>query len=200
METLGITVSTGPVVAFRAKHFLLKQVKPGAVPLIHPLHFHLTHCRWPQENPKKPNGILKSEETEKMLFPSGYYCAVKRFSAKEEKRRITACVITPDDFPNMDYLGFENHLNVFHHHKKGIDKNLAFGLMVFLNSKMVDEFFRTFNGHTQVNAMDLKQILYPSTNSLTSLGIWAQSQDDLTLEKIDKKVEETLCKKMRMSI
>ena len=52
-------------------------------------------------------------------------------------------------------LGFENHLNVFHQHKHGLPDNLAHGLAAFLNTTAVDEHFRRFNGHTQVNATDL---------------------------------------------
>ena len=72
-------------------------------------------------------------------------------------------------------LGFENHLNVFHSRRKqGIPENLAHGLSVFLNSISVDEQFRRFSGHTQVNATDLRLLKYPSREALTSLGVWAK--------------------------
>lgn len=35
---------------------------------------------------------------------------------------------------------------------------------------MVDEYFRTFSGHTQVNATDLKNLKYPSLQTLQRLG------------------------------
>jgi adenine-specific DNA-methyltransferase len=114
---------------------------------------------------------------------------VRRFSSKEEKRRVMANVVNPADFPGMTLLGFENHLNVFHANKQGLHKTLAYGLMVFLNSTALDEYFRTFNGHTQVNATDLKQIKYPSREILMTLGEWALNQLKLTQEMIDEKLE-----------
>jgi adenine-specific DNA-methyltransferase len=53
---------------------------------------------------------------------------------------------------------------------------LAHGLAVFLNSTAVDQDFRRFNGHTQVNATDLRRIKYPNHDALVSLGQWAMDQ------------------------
>ena len=200
LKSLSLSVSTGPVVDFRTRQYLSPMPQNGTVPLIYPMHLHMTKCIWPQESSKKPNSIFSNDETKKMLFPSGYYCVVKRFSSKEEKRRIFASVVSPDDFRGSDFLGFENHLNIFHHEKKGLDKDIAFGLMVFLNSDLVDRYFRTFNGHTQVNATDLKQMYYPSINDLRELGIWAQKQMILSIDLIDQHVEKTLCHNNLMNI
>src|SRR5690606_21619466 len=103
----------------------------------------------------------RNAATEKWLYPTGYYCIVRRFSAKEERRRVVASVVCPDSFSGAPVLGFENHLNVFHEKKCGLPKELAFGLAVFLNTTAVDETLRRFSGHTQVNATDLRSIRYP---------------------------------------
>ena len=47
---------------------------------------------------------------------------------------------------------------------------------MFLNTTAVDDNFRRFNGHTQVNATDLRLMKYPDRNTLMALGKWAQSQ------------------------
>ena len=192
LQSLNLSVSTGPVVDFRVKPYLSQMPQEDTVPLVYPFHMEMTKCIWPQENSRKANSIRSNEDTMKMFFPSGYYCAVKRFSSKEERHRITACVISPNDFRSPEYFGFENHLNIFHNGKQGLDKDVAFGLMVFLNSAMVDRYFRTFNGHTQVNATDLKQMPYPSLEQIRALGIWAQKQKSLSIEAIDEFVERTL--------
>src|SRR5207249_1276079 len=44
------------------------------------------------------------------------------------------------------------------------------GLAVFLNSTLIDSYFRQFNGHTQVNATDLRSLKYPSRAQLEHLG------------------------------
>ncbi len=85
-------------------------------------------------------------------------------------------------------LGFENHLNVFHVNKRGLPEALARGLAVFLNTTAVDEYFRRFNGHTQVNATDLKRMKYPHRNMLIELGEWAVQQGELKQAMIDEKL------------
>jgi hypothetical protein len=86
-------------------------------------------------------------------------------------------------------LGFENHLNLFHDNKTGLTKELAWGLATFLNSTKVDECFRRFNGHTQVNAADLRMMPYPSRGSLIAVGEWAIQQRELSQTVIDAKVD-----------
>jgi hypothetical protein len=139
---------------------------------------------------KKPNAILRNGETEKWLYPSGFYCVVRRFSSKEEKRRIVASVVDPRDFDNAPVLGFENHLNLFHENKRGLPELLAHGLAAYLNSTVVDENFRRFSGHTQVNATDLKLMRYPSRDALIELGNWAMQHKELTQTMIDDKIRK----------
>ena len=57
--------------------------------------------------------------------------------------------------------GIENHLNYFHQHQRGLPPALTRGLSAFLNSTLFDEYFRQFNGHTQVNATDLHRPAQP---------------------------------------
>ena len=108
-------------------------------------------------------------ETESLLVPRGYYVLVKRFSAKEEKKRIVACVYDPRKIRSKA-VGFENHLNYFHANGKGVDAKLAIGLAGYLNSTNVDRYFRHFSGHTQVNATDLRSIPYPKHKVLVAIG------------------------------
>jgi len=187
LADLGLSVSTGPVVDFRLKAHLRNMPEPGTVPLLYPIHFGSTGTDWPKPDSKKPNAIQRNPETEKWLFPKGTYCIVRRFSSKEEKRRIVASVVDQAKFPTETMLGFENHLNVFHINKNGLPKALANGLAVFLSTTAVDENFRRFNGHTQVNATDLKQMKYLSRDALIELGEWAMNAGPLTQAMIDEK-------------
>jgi adenine-specific DNA-methyltransferase len=131
---------------------------------------------------------VRNDDTEKWLYPNGFYCVVRRFSSKEEKRRVLASVVDPAAFGDHSVLGFENHMNLFHENKHGLPEPLARGLAVFLNTTAVDEHFRRFNGHTQVNATDLKLMKYPSRDALIQLGKWAIQQGTLTQEQIDTKL------------
>lgn len=109
----------------------------------------------------------------------------------EEKRRIIAAVVQPGAFGGADALGFENHLNVFHERKHGLPEALARGLALFLSTTAVDENFRRFNGHTQVNATDLKLMKYPSRAALIALGEWGMANDSApTPAMIDAQFEK----------
>ena len=189
LSELGIQVSTGPVVDFRLKEHLRSLPQEGTVPLLYPAHFGDDRIRWPNVDSAKPNAIDRNAETEKWLYPSGFYCVIKRFSAKEERRRIAARVIDPSDFGDAQRLGFENHLNILHDNKKGLPAALAYGLALYLSSTAADQQFRRFSGHTQVNATDLRQMMYPSRAILTELGEWARQQQQLTQAQIDAQVE-----------
>ena len=189
LTDLNVRVSTGPVVDFRVKEHLCDMPEADTVPLLYPGHFNSFGIDWPKQGVKKPNAIRRNSETEKWLYPNGFYCVVRRFSSKEEKRRVVATVVDPTEFADAPAVGFENHLNVFHENKHGLPQALAYGIAVFLNSTLLDEYFRTFNGHTQVNATDLRRIKYPSRDTLIALGEWTLEQADITQETIDKKLE-----------
>jgi adenine-specific DNA-methyltransferase len=169
LSELGLKISTGRVVDFRATEFLRHQAGANTVPLIRPCHFEHGLARWPAKKERKPCAILDVESTRNLLVPRGNYVLVKRFSAKEEKRRVVATAYDPT-YIESARVGFENHLNYFHSDGKGFGKKLARGLTAFLNSTIVDMYFRHFSGHTQVNATDLRSLRYPSSTQLENLG------------------------------
>jgi hypothetical protein len=160
-------------------------------PLLYSGHFN-GKAEWPKANFKKPNAIACCPETLKWLYPNGYYVVVRRLSSKEEKRRIVAYLVDPAYFPDAPFLGFENHLNVFHSRKNGLNADTAHGLAIYLNSRSIDTLFRRFNGHTQVNATDLRALPYPSVRTLNEIGIWAKGQKDLTQDAIEQHLEKVL--------
>jgi adenine-specific DNA-methyltransferase len=186
LASLGVTVSTGRVVEFRLKSALRWEPAKGTVPLVHPCHFHRGRIRWPKPQGRKPNAILRNEETRRWLVRSGVYLLTKRFTSKEERRRLVACLLDPESV-DADWLGFENHLNYFHANGHGLDRNLALGLFAFLNSTVVDQFFRRFSGHTQVNANDLRKLAYPDRKTLEAMAAEIRTLD-LSQQEIDELV------------
>ncbi len=168
---LGCGVSTGKVVDFRAREHLRDEPADDTVPLIYPGHLQDGGVDWPSPGSKKPNAIVGSVATAKLLVPNETYVLVRRFSAKEERRRVSAAVLAPVDLPaHIAAVGIENHLNVFHADGAGLDASLARGLCAYLNSTLVDDYVRSFSGHTQINATDLRQLQYPAPDDLVALG------------------------------
>jgi adenine-specific DNA-methyltransferase len=165
LAALGIKVSTGRVVDFRAREHLRREPGADTVPLLYPAHLRGGGVRWPIDAFKKHNALARNEKTESLLIPEGRYVLTKRFSAKEERRRLVASLY---DAPGP--VGVENHLNYFHEDGHGLPASLAAGLATFLNSTAVDDYFRQFSGHTQVNATDLRNLHYPTREALEALG------------------------------
>ena len=189
LDQLGLTVSTGPVVDFRLKADLRMQPQAGTVPLLYPTHFQRGELLWPKFS-KKPNAIQVSDQSRKWLWKNqGYYVVTRRFTAKEEKRRIVASTYAAN-LPGQ-WIGFENHLNVYHAHQSGFSRELAIGLTIYLNSSLIDRCFRLFNGHTQVNATDLRALCYPSRAVLERIGRTV-GNSPLAQDDIDALIEQEL--------
>jgi adenine-specific DNA-methyltransferase len=183
LAELDIGVSTGRVVDFRAREHLRKESGTDTVPLIYPAHLREAGVRWPIPDFKKHNSLARNERTESLLIPAGRYVLTKRFSAKEERRRLVASL-----YDATSAVGIENHLNYFHEAGRGLSPHLAVGLAAFLNSTAVDDYFRQFSGHTQVNATDLRNLHYPDRKRLEELGRLAP----VGQTAIDTAVEELL--------
>lgn len=190
LEDLGIEVSTGRVVDFRAVSFLLDEPTEASAPLIHPTHFHDGFVQWPRRDTRKANALIIAPETKSLFLPAGYYTLVRRFSSKEEPRRVVAAIYDPKQVPAQS-VAFENHVNVYHAQGEGLPEALAKGLAVFLNSSLVDGFFRQFSGHTQVNATDLRTLRYPDAETLELLGGHVAARFP-SQEEIDALIEERI--------
>ncbi len=190
LADLGLTVSTGRVVDFRAKDLLRADPGRNTVPLIYPCHMQSGFVEWPNGRTRKPNALVLAPRSENLPVPAGFYVIVKRFSAKEERRRVVAAVCDPTRIRSQQ-VAFENHLNYYHLRGSGLPATFAKGLTAFLNSTLVDSYFRQFSGHTQVNATDLRALRYPDWESLVALGRRI-GKTFPTQEKLDHLLEEVV--------
>lgn len=190
LAELEINVSTGRVVDFRVKDYLKRGTSENVAPLIFPYHLQNGRVSYPTVHAKKPDAIAVVAATENLLVETGVYVLVKRFSAKEERRRVVAAFFDTRSVSEKK-IGFENHLNYFHSAGKGIESDLAKGLALYLNSGVVDAYFRQFNGHTQVNAGDLRYLKYPTREQLEDLGRCGGNGTP-TQDEIDSLIDEKL--------
>jgi adenine-specific DNA-methyltransferase len=190
IAALGLTVSTGRVVDFRARDILRAQPGKNTVPLIYPCHLKQGFVEWPNGKTRKPNALALGPRAQDLVVAEGHYVLTKRFSAKEERRRIVAAVYDPGRV-RAPQVAFENHLNYFHERGAGLPATLAKGLAAYLNSSLVDAYFRQFSGHTQVNAADLRSLPYPTRSALIALGrrVGTSSPNQ---QEIDRLVDEVL--------
>lgn len=113
--------------------------------------------------------LLVSEESKRLLLPAKRYILLKRFTAKEERRRLVAGIVATED-SYSPYLGLENHLNYVYRPDGELSKEEAFGLAALFNSTLVDRYFRAISGNTQVNAAEIRAMPIPSVDTIREIG------------------------------
>src|SRR6266699_2943277 len=171
LATYGLEISTGPVVPFRSSDMLasVDKVKQGeAVPLLWLQHVHRMSIEWPLENFDKPQGVL-CQAGQKLFVKNATQIILRRFSTKEEPRRITAATLPHRAF-GTEQIALENHLNYLYRPGGPLSYEEAVGIAAFLNSTLVDRYFRIANGNTQVNATELRKLPLPPWERLTRIG------------------------------
>ena len=185
-QSLGMSVSTGPVVAFRAKEYLLNSIdtKEKLTPLLWMHNIQGLDVRWPLDKAGKEKYISTSDQTRNILLPAKNYILLKRFTSKEQQRRLYAGVLLGTDIKSK-YIGIENHLNYIHKKNGDIPADEAFGIAAFLNTSIVDCFFRSINGNTQVNAGDLRALPLPPLLKLKEIGRQVRMQKCLPGKELD---------------
>lgn len=191
IASLGLCPSTGKVVDFRNRERIFEERPEGGdvYPMVYAGNFRNGELEHPLRI-GKPQWYRAEEDNPKalrQLTKPGAYVIVRRFSAKEERRRVVAypLVLTGD-------AAIENHLNFIH---AGTPRSvvplrsteLAQGLSMWLNTTYLDTWFRDVSGSTQVNAGDIKAMPCPSLDELEKVGsIWHASMGQEEIDEICK--------------
>ena len=194
LGSLGLDISTGPVVPFRAKRFLTDTAsETSAVPLLWMHHVRPMRVKWPSTGSGKPQWVKAVPESTKLLVKDDTYVLLRRFSAKEEKRRLVAAPLVQGCF-NADLVGLENHLNYIRGVSRELDEELAYGIAVLLNSAFLDRYFRISNGNTQVSATELRAMPLPDEEHIRVIGAGVSNHLDLVtaLPELDTLIARTL--------
>jgi adenine-specific DNA-methyltransferase len=167
----GLEVSTGPVVPFRSRDYLLDGPNAPAVPLLWLHNVKSQRVEWPVTNgsKSKQQWFVDSDETNALLLHNANYVLVRRFSAKEEARRLVAAPLLKESF-SYPRLAIENHLNYIYRKQGMLGEFEAIGLSALYNSALLDRYFRIGNGNTQVNAAELRALPLPSMVVVSEIG------------------------------
>lgn len=192
LHAYGFEISTGPVIPFRAAAFLSKtgDVLNTHAALLWMQNVTAMRVEWPVEAKGKEQYIIISSTSLPLLVAARNYVLVRRFSAKEQKRRLTAAPILAHDMPSP-FLGLENHLNYIHRPGGHMTEEEAYGLAVLFNSSLLDTYFRTYNGNTQVSATELRAMPLPQHDAIVEIGRRAMRAEDIT-DNIDTSIAKTL--------
>ncbi|MGH2561193.1 MAG: Eco57I restriction-modification methylase domain-containing protein [Thermomicrobiales bacterium] len=193
----GLEISTGPVVTFRVKKWLAGTQVDAAVPLLWMSHVRAMEIHWPNGT-SKPQYILSEEGSRRLLVPNRNYVVLRRFSAKEERRRLTAAPLLAATIP-APLIGLENHLNYIHRPGGSLTIDEAWGLAALFSSALFDRYFRCVSGNTQVGATELRAMPLPPIEDIIALGQRVQRQR-AALATIDELVMEMTTGNPRLSV
>jgi adenine-specific DNA-methyltransferase len=146
---------------------------------------HVTRMQvtWPIK--KKREHIVATADCAWMLVPNTPMVVMRRFSPKEDLRRVTAAAYT-GGVPGAA-IGLENHLNYIYRPGGIMAAEEALGLAAYLNSNFVDAHFRAVAGSTQVNATELRKLPIPTTDALVAIG--KAYRPGMSLSEVDQIVE-----------
>ena len=166
----GLRISTGPVVMFRATEFLLAESNgKNTAPLLSVFNVKPFQTEWPLIHGKHPTAFKVCPDSQGLLLPTKNYVLLRRFSAKEEHRRLTASFLLASDI-SQPYVALENHLNYVYHADRELTLDEAYGLTALFNSALLDRYFRTISGNTQVNATEIRSMNFPSLRAAAGIG------------------------------
>jgi adenine-specific DNA-methyltransferase len=124
---------------------------------------------WPAPNCAKPQHIARKAREDNLLVPNRNYVLVRRFSAKEDDRRLIAAPLLAERLGHSA-IGLENHVNYIHRPDGELTDNEVWGLAALLNSDLFDAYFRALNGNTQVSATELRAMPLPPWELVEELG------------------------------
>ena len=185
-----IKLRTGLTVDFRNKEFLEDKSNKDNVPLFYPFHFNNNFITFPVEHDKKQFVNMSKKS---LLQENKDYLFLKRFTAKEEKRRLQPAIYLKEKFSSYDFISTENKINFIEStNDEDLTKEQIYGLFVIFNSTLYDKYYRILNGSTQVNANEINSLNIPSRNMLKNLGHDLITKNDFSVESCDEILESII--------
>ena len=162
LRTINAPMHTGLVVDYRSRELLKDDETPDTCPLFYSGHLRDGEVVWP---------IGKSGEHIKIIHralvqPNGNYIFVKRFTSKEETRRLQCAVYLSSKYPMYKYISTQNKINFIQ--CQSLD--MLFGLYALFNSTLYDKYYRILNGSTQVNSTEINSMPIPSASVICNIG------------------------------
>lgn len=189
----GLRISTGPVVTFRATDYLLDSVDhPDAVPLLSIHNVRPFATVWPVAKGSKPIAFKATNGAASLVLPAQNYVLLRRFSAKEEERRLTASPYLPTADERRRPVALENHINYVTHTRRELTEDEVRGLVALFNSALLDRYFRVVSGNTQVNATEIRAMPFPDLRTITRIGKHVAGLDRNDRDVIESRVLDVL--------
>lgn len=181
LPSISLPMKTGIIVDFRNREVLRNESSDATYPLFYSQHIKNGRVVWP---------VGKEDEhicTDRIGFlqDNTNYFLVKRFTAKEEKRRLQCGIYLQSDHPEYAHISTQNKVNFI----KCETPELAYGLFVLMNSSIYDTYYRILNGSTQVNSTEINNMPVPDIDIIAAMGRQLMGQE-LTVSNCNTIIEQ----------
>lgn len=162
LPEIDLKMQTGIIVDFRTREVLRNELEEGSYPLLYSQHIKGGRVVWPQG---KEGEVIKTEK-EGYLQKNSDFLLVKRFTSKEEERRLQCGIYLKQRYSQFEYISTQNKVNFI----KCDSPCITYGLYVLLNSTLYDCYYRMLNGSTQVNSTEINQMPIPERSIIEEMG------------------------------
>lgn len=165
LPSIGLKMKTGLTVDFRNRDALRDEKEDQAVPLFYAQHIQDGKVIFPIG---KEHEYIVTEQTG-LLQENANYLFVKRFTAKEEHRRLQCGVYLASKHPEYKQISTQNKIN-FIGGLRELSECIVYGLYVLFNSTLYDCYYRILNGSTQVNSTEINTMPVPPLAVIEEMG------------------------------
>lgn len=192
LRDFNIQISTGPVVAFRAKAFIKELEENGSKKLVPLFWLHNVNkmiLEWPKNFKEKGQFISCEPSSRNLLVPNKDYIFLRRFSTKDDKSRLIAAPYFSNSV-SSENIGIENKVNYLYRKNGHMERKEIVGLCALLNSELFDTYFRIFNGNVNVSATELREMKFPSLDEIKEIGNRIILSNDYSMTNVNHIVNE----------
>ena len=186
LPDIGLRMKTGLTVDFRNRDILRNQDEEGAIPLFYSQHIKDGMVYFPIQ--KENQYVVTNQKG--LLQKNKNYLFVKRFTAKEERRRLQCGVYLAKKYPQYDMISTQNKINFIDGLVSELSECVVYGLYAIFNSSIYDAYYRILNGSTQVNSTEINAMPVPEIEIIQEIGRKLIKTKDLSEYTCDKILEE----------
>ena len=182
LATIDRKMHTGIIVDFRTREVFRSEPERDTYPLLYSHHIQNGRIQWPDG---RKDEYVKTDR-KGYLQDNTDYLIVKRFTSKEEKRRLQCGIYLHSEHPQYRYISTQNKVNFI----KCQEPEDAYGLYVLLNSTLYDTYYRILNGSTQVNSTEINLMPVPSMENIKGMGRQLMAGGDMSENNCNNILEQ----------
>ena len=166
LPAIGLKMRTGLTVDFRNRELLTDTPQDDDVPLFYSQHIKNGTVVFPINR----SGEFIATTHSGLIQDNKNYLFVKRFTAKEEKRRLQCGMYLSSQFSKYKKISTQNKINFIDSLSGTLSEEAILGLYVLFNSSTYDKYYRILNGSTQVNSSEINTVPVPDLETIIELG------------------------------